>query len=102
MPLCRRNPHGEDFGLTISGTSALKYAVSKAGVWSYPRQALYDFIRRKAKIADENDFSDEDSDRVKTLAGKLAVSNPQSPALRILLHDVSEVSNELEKCRPIL
>lgn len=88
MPLRRRDNRGES-KLTLSGTAALKYAVSKAPVWSYPRDAIYDFVRKGAKITEEP-FSSAAVDRVASLLDGRRLKG-DAPVVRIARHDLQEV-----------
>lgn len=97
MPLCRRDNRGES-ELTLSGTAALKYAVSKAQVWSYPRDAIYDFVRKGANIS-EQPFSRAEVVRVASLLEGRRLKG-DDPVARIARHDVEEVSRELGDVDP--
>jgi len=97
VSLRRRDNRGES-ELTLSGTAALKYAVSKAPVWSYPRDAIYDFVRKGAKITEEQ-FSGADIGRVTSLLERRRLEG-DAPVARIARHDVEEVCRALGDVDP--
>ena len=84
--------------MTLSGTAALKFAVSKASVWSYPREVIYGFVRKEARIT-EKPFSKADVGRVASLLDGLGLRG-DAPTVRIVRHDLQEVSKALGEVDP--
>ena len=97
MPLRRGDIQG-DVSLTISASSALKYAVSKAIIWSYPRSVVYGFIEREAKVTDAP-FSKEVIERVRALLDMRQLRGDR-PVAKIARHDVEEASKALDAVDP--
>lgn len=97
MPL-RRKDIREESKLTLHGTAALKFAVSKALVWSYPRQIIYDFVRKEVRITEEP-FTEADVGRVVSWLDERRFRE-DTPIARIIRHDLEEVSRALGKVDP--
>ena len=93
MPLRRRDRGGES-PLTLSGTAALKYAVSNAVVWAYPRKVVYDYIRTKAGIT-EAALSEREAKKVVALS-RLPRLRTDDPVSRIMKHDLDQVTGALK------
>lgn len=84
--------------MTLAGTGALKFAVSKADVWTWPRSTLYGFVKREAAVT-EAPFSGEVARRVGFLSEEKRFGS-ESPLTRVLRHDIGEVSKALGKVDP--
>lgn len=84
--------------MTLSGTAALKYAVSKATAWSYPRKAVYEYVRRRARMT-EAPFSERDVEKAAELL-RLPRLQTEAPAARILRHDLGESLKALKSLDP--
>jgi hypothetical protein len=79
--------------MTLSGTAALKHAVSKATVWTYPRKVVFDYLREKVGIT-EAALSEREVMKVVALS-KPTRLRADEPLSRIMKHDIGVVAEAL-------
>jgi len=84
--------------LSFSETAALKYAISKTSVWTYPRETLYHLVVTEAGLSNSA-FTRKTVDSVDGLLCRLTAS-PQAPVTRILSRDLKEVRAALDAVDP--
>jgi len=84
--------------MTLSELSSLRFATCRAVFRTYPRQVLYEFIRKNAALS-SRPYSDETMRSIQKLTGKVHPS--RGNALRDLVsHDLNETIDELKSIDP--
>ncbi|MDA4135288.1 MAG: hypothetical protein OK441_06940, partial [Thaumarchaeota archaeon] len=84
--------------MSFSETAALKYAISKTSVWTFPRETLYHLVVTEAGLSNSA-FTRKTVDSVDGLLRRLTAS-PQTPVTMILSRDLKEVRAALDAVDP--